>query len=561
MRDARDFKEKYKAGTSNFPIYGLTYFQYQYINDTFKVKIDFDPALISIVSLDIEVAAPDGLPDVKTAEQPITAITLTRKGRSITFGMKPFTPKSSKNEYIRTDTEEELLSSFISVWSKNEFWIPDVVTGWSIEHFDIPYLVHRIIRLFDEKEARKLSPNRWVRKRDVVFGKTAGQKTTVETVYELSGLSILDYIQLYKRYTFVNHESYSLKHISKTELGKTKVDFSKKYKSIDEMYDKDPQLFFEYNIEDAFLVEELENKLNFIQQVIAIAYRAKINYIDALTTARPWDVILNNHLLEKKIVIHQYEPPLNAPKADGGFCRSVNPGLYKYVLSIDFDGLYPRLISQQNISPETFIEKTHVPSVDHWIKGKSVPSIDFQTNNVTLCGNGTTYRKDKRGFIPEVVDQFIDERDEFKRKMIELKKENELSSSKDRETKIKHLDNFQKAWKILTNGLYGAMLLKYFRWYNINLAEAITLTGQLAVQWIIREINSKLNRILKTDNFDFVIAADTDSAHILSILSPLLKNSIWMRGTPPKLLISLIRYTRKFLMVSLIRPVRISVHL
>ena len=504
MREARSFIERYDTMGSTY--YGSTYFTYTYLNDRFPGRIEFDPELINVVSLDIEVASPDGFPNLETADQPITAITLTKKGKAITFGMKSYTPKSENHHYFQGKDEAELLMVFLEVWSKNKLWMPDIVTGWSIEEFDIPYIIRRIIRILGEEWVIKLSPNKYVSTREKVLGKTARREARKITVYDLSGLAILDYIQLYERYTKTTQESYSLKNIAHVEEIGEKMEFEG---TLEELYENNFETFIDYNLNDAFLVEQLEAKCNFIQLVLRIAYRAKINYTDALTTARPWDIIIHNHLMDKKIVVPQNKEAEDTGKIKGAFVKEVVPGMYKWVVSVDFDSLYPRLISQQNISNDTLVDVVPVPNINDWLEGIGAQEIGEAGASTTVCANGSRYIKHVRGFIPELVDQFIDER-------VEANKENDATKKlqDDKYTvQIGHLNSFQESWKILTNGLYGALAMRYFRWYDIRLAEAVTMTGQLAVRWVLNEINRFLNQTLKTEK-DYIIAADTDSCYI-----------------------------------------------
>src|ERR1700722_18690517 len=296
IKEARSFVDEYRD--TDFKYYGITFWNYAFLNDRFPGRMEFDPNQLSIGSLDIEVATPKGFPNLLTADQPITAITLTKKGRAITFGLKPYETKSDNHKYYCAKDEADLLKVFLEVWDKNKYWKLDIVTGWSVEEFDIPYIVRRIGRVLDDDYVKKLSPNRWVVQKDKTMGKTARREARQVTVYDLSGISILDYKDLYERYKRESQESYSLDNIAKVE----KVGEKTKYEgTLEELYHDDFETFIDYNLNDAFLVEKLENKLNYLQLVIRIAYRAKINFSEALSTARPWDIIIHNHLLDRTI--------------------------------------------------------------------------------------------------------------------------------------------------------------------------------------------------------------------------------------------------------------------
>ena len=287
-----------------------------------------------------------------------------------------------------------------------------------------------------------------------------------------------------------------MKNIAQIELGETKIEFEG---TLDELYEDDFDKFIDYNIQDAFLVERLEDKLNLIQQVMTIAYRAKTNYIDAMTTSRPWDVIIHNYLADRNIVVPQYTPPEISTTIIGAHVKEVVPGMYENVVSVDYDGLYPNIISQENISPETFVDMVRVPALDK-LKAEDLAPYVMERPDLTICANGSRYRKDIRGFIPALVDEFIEDRTQVQEEDASaLEKLQEANPTDERAREIKHLDNFQKAWKILTNGLYGALAMKYFRWYDVRLAEAVTTTGQYAIGKVVEmRINDYLNKVLKT---------------------------------------------------------------
>lgn len=512
VRDARKFLADME-GISNARVYGLTNFTYQFINDEFPDGFKFDPALIHIISLDIEVDSRDGLPDTKNPEAEITAITMSRNGKSITFGTKALTVKQPNNTYVMCRDERDMLNKFLDAWNSDE-WYPDIVTGWNIDFFDIPYLINRVARILGSNAVKAFSPIGLVYERPVVRGKSGAfssknAEDRVEVIYEMAGITSLDYMALYKKFAMNARESYALGFIAMLELGESKVDYGE-YGSLDKLYELNFDKFIEYNIHDATLIERLEAKLNYIQQVFAIAYRAKINYLDTMTTSRPWDAIIHSYLLKRKVVIPFTNPSDDVPVFEGAYVKEPAIGLHHWVVSIDLTSLYPSILSQQNISPDTFLEKIEMPTITQALKKESLGDgmAYAKSKNATLCMNGTMFRRDKRGFIPELVDEFIAERASVKKKMIDLKK----AGSKADE--IKHLNNYQNALKILTNGLYGALGMKYFRWFDIDHAAAVTSTGQLAIRWIEKKLNVYLNNLLETEGVDYVIASDTDSCYL-----------------------------------------------
>jgi len=504
IRDARDFMERYKD-VSNMEIYGLTTFQYLYIFDKFKGEINYDPSLINIVTLDIECGGDDvvGFPNIELADQPITAISLKLRNKIACFGVKDFTPKSENIYYLKCKNEEDLLQKFLQVWESKD-WMPDILTGWNIEFFDIPYLVTRIKNLFGEKEIKRLSPWKMVDEKIVEF------KSKESKSYDIHGISVLDYFQIYRKFTFGNQESYKLDYIASIELGENKIDYSE-YGSLNNLYRDNFQLYLEYNIHDVVLVERLDDKLKFIEQIMALAYDAKVNFNDTMTTIRPWDIIIHNYLLEKNIVIPQTKRNHGFDNLVGGYVKEPKLGLNDWVVSFDLNSLYPHLIMQYNISPETYCGKASEPlSIEELLD-----KIPFRSQNTyTYAANGCFYRKDEQGFLPALMERMYDDRTKYKKLMLEAKQRYENNPNSEDEKLISRYHNMQMARKIQLNSAYGALGNQYFRWFNFDLAESITMSGQLSIRWIERKINDYMNKILKTKGVDYVIASDTDSIYV-----------------------------------------------
>jgi len=499
IRDAREFVSRYEE-VSNMEIYGLTNFQYLYIFDTFKGDIDYDPRLVTVGTLDIECAADEGFPDISKADKPITAITIRSRGRNYVFGCGDFVTEDPNTHYVKCNDEHHLIQQFISCWRALDL---DIVTGWNIEFFDIPYIVNRIISLFGEKEAKKLSP--W----GILDEKIVEFKGKQNQSYTPAGISVLDYYQLYRKFTFGNQESYKLDYIAQTELGEKKLDYSE-YGSLLELYKNNFQKFIEYNILDCVLVERLDDKLKFIEQVMALAYDAKVNYNDTMTTVRPWDIIIHNYLLDQGIVIPQFKKQPDFEELVGGHVKEPKVGLSKWVVSFDLNSLYPHLIMQYNISPETFV--TRLPNFD---KIDILLNGNWSTNCPhAIAANGCVYRKDKQGFLPQLMEKMYNDRVVYKKKMIEAKQSYEKTKSKEDEKLIARFHNMQMAKKIQLNSAYGALGNQYFRWFNFNHAEAITTSGQLSIRWIEKKINIFFNKVCRTNGVDYVIASDTDSIYV-----------------------------------------------
>lgn len=511
--EAREFIKEYKD-VHDFKLYGSTDYSYVYINNEFKGEIDYDPNYVSVVSIDIEVAADEGFPDIYKADKPVTAISLRKNGKSVVLGCGDYTPKSADVNYIKCKDEKNLLTKFLQVWNHSD-WAPDVVTGWNVEHFDIPYLYNRINNLLGGDSVKKLSPWEMVNEREIIRGKSlsrAGKQIEdrIDKVYEMVGISTLDYLEIYKKFSFTNQETYRLDHIASVELGESKVDYSE-YESLLELYKQDYEKFIDYNIHDVVLVDRLEDKLGFIKQIFAIAYDAKVNYNDTFTTVKPWDVIIHNYLYSKNIVIPFPERKFLDSSLVGGYVKEPKLGMHHWVVSFDLNSLYPHLIMQYNISPETYMGKRPVPSIDDLISGTPVDG----ASGVAIAANGCTYTKEKQGFLPELMEKMYNDRVMYKKKMIEARQEYEKNPSYELEKSISRYHNLQFAKKIQLNSAYGALGNQYFRWFDLKHAEAITMSGQLAIKWIESRMNVFMNKMMSTKNRDYVIASDTDSIYMV----------------------------------------------
>ena len=502
ISEAREFLKSHED-VGGFEIYGYNNWAYMYIYDNYKGDIDYDPKLIKVVSLDIECKSDAGFPDIQNADQELTAITLRLNGENIVFGLKYYKNTDPNTRYILCKNEVDLVNKFLIVWN-SDYYSPDIVTGWNIEFFDIPYLINRMRKLgFDIK---RMSPWGFVDEKMVEFRGKENQS------FSLAGIAIMDYYQLYRKFSFGNQESYKLDYIAQVELGEQKVDYREQgYKDLTDLYDKNHQLFIDYNIQDTVLVDKLDGKMKFIEQVMAMAYDAKINFDDTMTTVRMWDTIIHNYLLDKNIVIPQFKKAKDHQSLVGGHVKEPKLGLSKWVVSFDLNSLYPHLIMQYNISPETFINRKHIPSIDEILDGK----FTNKDNDYTIAANGCMYRKNKQGFLPALMEKMYNDRVVYKKKMLEAKKKYEETKNPDDEKLIARYHNMQLAKKIQLNSAYGALGNQYFRWFNFNHAEAITTSGQLSIRWIEGKVNDFFNRLLKTTKYrDYVIAADTDSIYV-----------------------------------------------
>ena len=320
---------------------------------------------------------------------------------------------------------------------------------------------------------------------------------------------MLDYLDLYKKFTYTNQESYRLDHIAFVELGSKKLDHSE-FDTFKEFYTNDWKKFVEYNIHDVRLVDQLEDKMKLMDLAFTLAYDAKVNLEDVFSQVRMWDAIIYNYLRGRNITIPPKNRQEKSDKYAGAYVKEPVPGIYDWVVNFDLNSLYPHLIMQYNISPETLLDTRHPKATVDGLLNQEV-TID---GDYCVCANGAQYRKDVRGFLPELMEKIYDERKIYKRKMLDAKQEYETSQTLDVQKRISRFNNFQMARKIQLNSAYGAIGNEYFRYYKLANAEAITLSGQVSIRWIENKINQYLNKTLSTEGEDYVIASDTDSIYL-----------------------------------------------
>ena len=488
MREAKEFLNRYK-GVDGFRIHGNTNYVSQFLSGRFPTDVEFDSSLINVATIDIEVASDAGFPQPDEAAHPVIAITVKNNQSDIYHVWGLYDYDCSKNDYdirytLCTD-EKYLLANFLDWWETN---CPDIVTGWNSRLFDIPYIVNRTKNILSDEWTKKLSPWRSLRAREIP---TLGGR--MQTAYEIEGLSQLDYLDIFKKFThntYGQQESYKLDHIAWVVLGEKKLSYEE-YGSLHALYKHDFQKFIDYNIKDVELVERLEEKIGIISLVLTMSYNAKVNYADALGTTAIWDTILYNELLNDSIVI-PLKPPVedDAGKIVGGYVKDPMVGAHDWVVSFDLNSLYPNIICQYNMSPETL------------------------SSEGAVTANGYCYRKDIEGVMPKVVKKFSANRKKIKKQMLVAKQEYEKNPSRKLENEIANLDNQQMGIKILMNSLYGALANKWFRYFDHRIAEGVTKTGQVAIKTAETTVNKEMNKLLVTDNVDYVIAIDTDSVYI-----------------------------------------------
>jgi DNA polymerase elongation subunit (family B) len=490
MREANNHIRDYQ-NVSGKPIHGQNNFVLQFLSTDFAENITFERNLVKVATIDIEVASDEGFPLPQEARHPVISIAY-KTNHSDTYevwGLDDYDVSKSEYDvaYRQCENETELLKSFLSWWFNDP---PDIVTGWNTYLFDIPYLINRTTKLIGSESVKMYSPWGNIIERNVTIMNRQQQ------AYDIEGIVQLDYFDLFKKFTWNTYgqqESYKLDHIANVVLGERKLSYDE-YGSLHSLYKQDHQKFIDYNIKDVELVERLEEKLGIITLVMTMAYGAHSKLEDALGTTAIWDATIYNELMNDKIVIPPKPPvPETLPKIVGGYVKEPFVGSHDWVCSFDLNSLYPNIMVQYNISPET---------------------LDYSdSQNCALANNGTKYRLDREGIIPRVIRKFYDRRVRIKKDMLEVKQQYEQEPSDVLAKKIDNLDTEQTGIKILMNSLYGALANKYFRYFDQRVAEAVTTSGQRAIKCAETAVNNELQQILGTKD-DYVIAIDTDSVYI-----------------------------------------------
>ena len=457
INDCKDFIKSHE-GISGFNIFGQTNYANQYIANTYPEDVIFDSTYLNIVIIDIEILVSESgeFPDPKYAKDEIVLISLLDKNtkKTTTFGSRPYTGKFCSG-FVLCKDEKDLLMKFLLHW---QYDTPDIITGWNVDLFDIPYIVNRMQKLIGDSY-KKLSP--W----GIIQEKNVNVRGTTEQKYNIIGVSSLDYLDLYKKYTYKTRGSYKLQNIAFDELGETKLDHSQgttfrefctgvydvfeleddasdiqkqgfrrtelkrqgltsgdEYKELD-LYLRQSawNLYCEYVEQDTNLVDKLDDKLKLIDLHLTMAYTAKMNYNDAFSPVKLWDNIIYNDLLKKKIVIPNDKHSSKGEQFEGAYVKDPIPGMHKWVITQDLQSLYPHLIMGSNISPET-LSTTHLDvTVESLLNKTPLPE-----TGLALTANGWCYHKNKQGFLPELMQTMYESRSTDKKKMLKCESELEL---------------------------------------------------------------------------------------------------------------------------------------
>ena len=420
--EMREFRDRY-SNVDKFQVYGDIGVEYQYISDRYGDELEFDSRKLCIMYLDIETTCENGFPNISNPTEQVTVISTLVGNKKTVFCLGQFKGSDDVDVYCFND-EKDLLRSFCEHMRHVK---PDIISGWNIKFFDIPYLVNRAYRLLDEKTVSLLSPWGIVKKK-----KEKDPNDVEHDIVILVGISTMDYYALYKKFTLVTRESYALNYIAEIELGKKKLDYSE-YESIRDFYTQNFQKFVEYNLMDTILVSELEDKLKLMDLAIAVAYSAGVNFVDVFSQVRTWDSIIYNYLKKKNIVIPQKKISDKNSQFKGAYVKDPIVGIHDWIISYDVNSLYPSLIIHLNISPETlqsknFIGKMNINDIiqdkkdsETYRNLQTAKELDF-----TIAANGTMYSKEKIGFLADLMDMMYKERKRNKDMAIECEKKLEL---------------------------------------------------------------------------------------------------------------------------------------
>ena len=513
MRDAKDFMKQYE-GVDNYTVYGTTNYVTQYINDRFPDAPKFDRDKVNVTSIDIEVASDEGFPFVEQAAHPVISITMKNNIDNIyrVWGLYDYNEDDCTVEgvdaiqYIKCKDEIDLLLSWLAYWHDPKY-CPDIVTGWNARLFDFPYLINRVKNIIGGDVYKKFSPWGIVDQRNIMMAR--GEVIA----YEMAGIQQLDYYDLFTKfgYTYGMQESYKLDHIAHVVLGERKLSYDE-HGSLHGLYKHDFQKFIDYNIKDVQIVDRLEEKMGLITLAMTMAYRGGVNYSETFGTVQIWDSILYRLLFKQQIAC---PPKFSKEKVPypGAYVKDPQTGMHDWVVSFDLNSLYPMIIVQYNMSPETVLPGKEHLGLDPVEKLLSDAEVNIP-EGTTMAASGVKFSKDQVGIIPAIIKQYYDERRVIKKAMLDAQQEYQTTPTKRLENKMTILENQQMSIKILMNSLYGALGNKHFRYFNNHVAEAITTSGQLSIRWAENAINKEMNAALETDDKDYVIAIDTDSLYV-----------------------------------------------
>ena len=506
MREAKQWLEM-NRDVSGRHIYGNKNYIQQYITQRFPRDIEFKREFIDVGTFDIETEYEDGFPHPSEASQRILSITYKSSKSKLyhVWGYGDFNTEKSLVQpvrFYRCRDEASLLEKFLTFWA-DESHCPDVITGWNIRFFDVPYLVNRTAKILGVEHIKRFSPWGMVDHRNIT------RRGREEVAYDIKGIEQLDYLELFQKfgYSYGPQESYKLNHIAYVVLGDKKLSFEESG-SLKNLYKDDYQRYIDYNMKDVELIERIEDKMGLITLAMTMAYKGGVNYQDTFGVTAIWESIIYRKLLQEKTVSFVERPDSPKSKFAGGYVKEPHVGAHDWVVSFDLNSLYPNIIVQWNMSPETLVSQSETFGVEYYLASPPVEA------PYTVAANGSTYRKDIDGVIPRIIEDYYDDRRSIKKMMLAAESSYQKEKTNQLEKEINTLNNQQMAIKILMNSLYGALGNQYFKYFDLRLAEGVTLSGQLAIQWAERTMNNTMNDVMKTKDVDYVIAIDTDSLYV-----------------------------------------------
>lgn len=422
MDELKEFSTQYKD-VPNFKIYGNKNCVAQFLQEQFPSPIKFDIKSIKVGNYDIEVYSKEGFPEPSSASYPITSICYynSSDGKFYTWAYKDdYKPKHQNVIYHKCKDEKDLLLKFVNFFN-DPLVLPDIITGWNTRFFDTPYTINRIRKVLGEDYVKKMSPWGIVNEKNITVNGISRQ------FYDIVGVTELDYIEIFKKFTantLGTQETYKLDHIANVVLGERKLSYDE-YEGLHDLYEKNFEKFIDYNIRDVDLVKRIDEKLGLISLVCTMAYRAGVNYTDTLGTVGIWDSIIYRVLCSNDIVI---PPETGDSKSDypGGYVKDPQKGLHKWIMSFDLNSLYPHLIMQANMSPETSLDEmvSNYISVDTCLSKQPIEA----PKDVAIAPNGALFSKKNQGIIPKIIEQYYADRKNIKKQM--LTKEQELENVK-----------------------------------------------------------------------------------------------------------------------------------
>ena len=474
-----------------------------------------------VMIFDIEVEVTDGFPDPLKAPNKITSIAfndpLTKQYYCYVLDPKKQVGKFKDDIVESFDDEYDLLNAFFRKYLEIQ---PTILTGWNVEFFDVTYLYNRAQQVLGSDIASSLSPINIV------------QWSDFQDRYKIAGVSVLDYLTLYKKYTFSERSSYRLDAIAELEVGEKKVAYEG---TLNDLYENDLTTFVEYNLQDVKLIQRIDDKLDFIEIARGLAHLGHCPYEDVFMSSRYLEGAILVYLKKQNIIApnkNYNRKKLNGEKFEGAFVQEPIKGKHDWVYDLDITSMYPSCIMSLNVSPETKLGKIEGWNPEEFIRKDNKKTYSFMkgnkllnrftetelknmldNENISIATNGVIYRKDKTGLLPALLKKWFNERVEYRKLSKKFHEEGDKEKSD-------YFDRRQHLQKIVLNSLYGVLGLPAFRFYDLDNAEATTLTGQSLIKFTKKIANNYYNKELN-DTENRCIYIDTDSVFYSAL--PLVK--------------------------------------